>query len=132
MNIKFNDIFKHFDRSFIGEKYRKYDAISDPNEKNKYKEMYDSGSTALSEFKKLGIYFTKKGYVYRKKLPAWKKQSQEMSNYFWLELKKELYKELPSSISIFANKYGLRIVIEIKSDEAKKIDLERHNRFLKK
>ena len=118
-----------------GFKYSKPENIIDQQEKNAMIFLKDAAQEAISEFKAIAEFFKKMGYTYEKTVSTWLDGSnQKIRNYFWLEIKKPQKDQLPSSISIFAEKEAgevrFRITLEIKDDKSNDEYNRRHFRFL--
>ncbi len=89
------------------------------NEKNKMIELKLRGQDAKEKFKLLGneVLCRLPGY-YMDKCSNWINQTQNVPEYFWIELKKEGFENCPSSISLAIKKVKQEIcfyaAVEIK------------------
>lgn len=103
-------------------------------EKAKLEELKIKGQNALSLFKDMCMYLEDENYK-NKLSPKWLDGSNRyIRGYLWSELKHKDKKDLPTSISIIAEKTDKEanfiIYLEIRDEDASKEYYLRHNKFL--
>lgn len=107
---------------------------TNPIEKAKLEELKIKGQNALSLFKDMCMYLEDENYK-NKLSPKWLDGSNRyIRGYLWSELKHKDKKDLPTSISIIAEKTDKEanfiIYLEIRDEDASKEYYLRHNKFL--
>lgn len=106
-------------------------------EKQLYLVIRESGSTAVTELNKLAEGLATKYGLENSNKSKWLSGGNNVvRRYLWNQLKYEKYKNIPTSMSVVAEKtldsIQFRISIELDEKKADLIDFERHHKFLAK
>lgn len=131
--IDFIRIIDHFNSEYI-KGVHKSDKSNFDNEEEKehYKKNEENSKKCRAEFLRLidNVAYINQGKLIFFKCNDWQ-HSGNFFKYFWIQLKSKESEELPSSISIVAQKEGIKVIIEIRDDSTKgKEDYEIHNQYL--
>ena len=122
-----------FLKNYANKTYKSPEREMDIIEKNKLEDIRNKGKNAVSTFKDMYGHFEDEDYK-NSRNPKWLSvNGSKVRGGFWSELKRKDKIDLPSSISIIANKnkeIRFAVYIELKFDNATKQDYLRHNRFL--
>lgn len=103
-------------------------------EKDRLEALKSKGQNAISVFKDMCLSLEDENYKNKLSSKWLDGSNRYVRNYLWSELKREDKKELPSSISVFAekedNKVRFRLSLEIRVEDSNEEEYIRHNRFL--
>lgn len=129
--IDFIKIIEHFNSKYINGKHEDPDKYksSDKEKYEYFNNNKDNAKQCLTQFQNIVKYIRNKELEYTT-YNNWQ-NSGNFIPYFWIELKSKEAKEFPSSISIFAIKEGIRVVIEVRDRDIKLENYYRlHNQYL--
>lgn len=123
-----------FLNEYTNKPYRNPENENDPVKKELLKSIKSKGCSALAKFKDMCIQLDDENYKNKISHKWLNGRNTLVRNYLWSELKHKDKKDLPSSISIFAEKESgevrFRISLEIRVEDSDEEAYMRHNRFL--
>lgn len=130
--IDFVNIINHFNSEYISKPHISEEKLESEEQKNYYQRNADNAKQCRNQFESIcsNIDYISENTLEFISCNQWQ-HSGTFFDYFWIELKSNIAKQFPSSISIFAEKEGIKVIIEIRDDATKdKKGYDIHNQYL--